>query len=252
MSKLADLIRRTTRAEPERLGFALGQRTTAPSMLLVGLATRNAARSAGDAHSAGADALLLTGRPKKGELAEVVAAAEALPIGLGLEEVDTADLEGFRDAGADFIALEMRTPASALLNKDLGFILRLRDDLTDVQLRTLDALPINAIYVERNRTPLTIERQLELRRISGLTRKPLLLTIPPDATQEHLLSLRESGVALLGFDFDAHDADSLRTLRTLVDQLPKHRARRDESQVSLPTRSASVARGDEEDEEEED
>ena len=222
-------------------------------MLLVGLATRNAARSAGDAHSAGADALLLTGRPKQGELAEVVAAAEALPIGLGLEEVDSGDLEGFRGAGADFVALEMRTPATALLNEELGFILRLRDDVTDVQLRTLDALPINAIYVERNRTPLTIERQLELRRISGLTRKPLLLAIPPDATQEHLLSLRESGVALLGLDLDAHDADSLRALRTLVDELPKHRARRDESQVSLPTRSVSVGgRGDEEDDEEED
>src|SRR3990170_4291672 len=103
-------------------------------------------------------------------------------------------------AGADSLVLEPEAPASALLDEDVTLLLRLRQELTDVQLRTLDALPVSALYVEREAGPITIWRQMELQRISGLARKPLALRVQPDARQQDLLALREAGVALLTVD----------------------------------------------------
>ena len=139
--------------------------------------------------------------------------------------------------------------ASALLDEDLTYVLHLQDELTDTQLRTLDALPLNALYVESEAAAPTIWRQMELQRISSLTRKPLLLRAPPDAQQQDFLSLREAGVALAAVDLSERSApDELRRLRGVIDALPRRRPRPDERpQVMLP---GTVGAEPEEDDEE--
>ncbi|OGO50796.1 MAG: hypothetical protein A2148_03715 [Chloroflexi bacterium RBG_16_68_14] len=250
MSKLADLIRRATRGEPAPLGFGAGSRKTTPTMLLVALVGEHWARGATDAAAAGADALLLTGRPGDKELAEAISAAQGRPCGLLEPETHAGQPAQLRSAGLDFLVLGPQAPASALLEEKLGFLFHLREELTDAQLRTLEALPVDALYLERELSPPTIWRQMELQRISGLARKPLLLQMRPDAEQQELLSLREAGVALIALDLKERSAtDALRRLRGVIDALPRRRPRhRKEGEVTLP---GATARGEEELEEEE-
>lgn len=250
MSKLSDLIRRTTGADPAPLGFALGERKTKPTMLLVAIASKNPAREAADAAGAGADIVLLTGAPSEKEVQEAVSSAKDAAIGLMLD--GSGKLKDIQQAGADFVVLQPDTPASVLLNEKLGFVFRVSDDLTDMQLRMLDALPVNAMYVEQNAAPLTIQRQLELRRVSGLTRKPLLLPVPSDADQDHLLALREAGVALLAVDMSVGGASALGSLRKLVDGLPKQNPHHEKTSVTLPLSSSRPIENEEEHEHEED
>ena len=250
MSKLDDLIRRATRAEPAPLGFGSVRSRPPSTMLLVALVGERWARAVGEAVSAGADAVLLTGSPGKKELAEAISAAKGHPCGLLAPQADAEATSQLRQAGLDFLALESQAPASALLEQELALLLYLKDELTDIELRVLDALPLSAIYLEWETEPLTIRRQMELQRISGLARKPLLLPVRPDAEQQDLLSLRDAGVALAALDLGRRGAaDALRHLRDVIDGLPpRRRLRREERpEVTLPR----VAAGEVEEEEEE-
>ena len=234
MSKLADLIRRATHAEPARLGFGPGTHTATASMLLAASIGDRWERGVGEAVAAGADVLLLGGRPSEKELPEAVSAADGRPCGL-IADVEADQLPRLREAGIDFLILNPQAPASVLQDEELGFVLRLAGDLSEAQLRTLGTLSLDALYVERKDDgPPTVERQLELQRISGLARGPLLVQVRASAEQQELLSLRDGGVLILTIDLKERDgADALRSLRGVIDALPRRRKRRDEAEVAL-------------------
>ena len=250
MSKLADLIRRITRAGPAPMGFASSKRQSAASILLVAICSDHWQRTAAEAAGAGADLVLLTGRPGERELSDGVAAAGDTPCGVLLGEADGKQLDRLQEAGVDYVVLEPQAPASALQNEAVGQVLHLREELTDIQLRTLEALSIEALYLERDMSPLTIRSQIELRRVSGLSRKPLLVAIRPDALQEDLLALRDAGVLLVGIDMKERSAaDGLRHLRQLIDGLPRRRRSRDDAEVRIPSMTG-VAESEEDDDDE--
>ena len=253
MSKLTELIRQATGGAPARLGFGAGPRKPPPSMLLVAFVGERWARAVAEAASVGADAVLLTGRPSEKELSEAVSAADGRPCGLLAPEADAEAASRLHSAGLDFLVLDSHAPAGVLLDQELAILLHLRDELTDIELRMLDSLALAAIYAEREAGPLTIQGQIELQRIGGLARKPLLLPVRSDAEQQELRCLRDIGVALAALDFGERGAvDALRRLRGVIDALPpRSRPRREERlEVTVPR----VGAGDgleEEDEEEE-
>lgn len=246
MSKLADLIRRATRTEPAPMGFASTSAKAKLSMLLVALVHERWSQGIAETLAAGADAFLLAGSPGDSDLAAAVSAADGRPCGL---LAPGSDLEPSRNAGLDFVVLDTQTPASALQEEKLGLFLHVRDDLTDIQLRTLDALPLDGLYVEAEAAPATILQQLELRRVSGLTRKALLVHVQPDIEQQDLVSLRDAGAAVAAVDATA---GAVRRLRGVIDGLPRpRRSRGDErAEVTLPRAAAPVEDDDELDDEE--
>ena len=249
MAKLADLIRRATKGEPAPLGFGSTREKPPASMVLVALAAKRWPQAASDAVAAGADALFLTGRPNEKEITEAIAAADGHPC--GLLATDDADLSALHDAGLDFLALSPDAPARLLQKEDPTFLLRVDHDLTDVQLRTIDALPVDALYLDAGSAPLTISRQMEIQRVSGLTHKSIMLSVASDSTQDDLLSLRESGVALIAVDMANQDAaETLRHLRGLIDALPKRGRQRGQERpgVTLPTVFSHDHEEDDEDE----
>ncbi len=218
-------------------------------MLLVALVRERWARGVSEAIAAGTDALLLAGRPSEKELTEAVSAAEGHPCGLLASEAEAEQPSRLRQAGLDFLVLDPQAPASALLDEELTLLIHVPDELTDTQLRTLDALPLDALYVERATAPPTIWRQMELRRMSMLARRPLLVQVQADAQHQDILSLREAGVALLAIDLRERGAtDGLRRLRGLIDALPRRRRlRREEgAQVLLPQTVGEVEEEEEE------
>lgn len=250
MSKLADLIRRTTRVEGRRIGFGSATRQAGPTMLLVALVSERWPQGTAEATAAGADVVFLTGRPGDKDIADAVSAANDHPCGALAPDIDAARLATLRQAGLDFVALDTHAPGSALNENDLGFVLHIRDDLTDIQLRTLESLHLDALYLETNASPLTIARLMDLRRVTGLARRPLLLPVRQDAGQDDLLALRESGVGLLAVDMKERGAaDAVKRLRGVIDGLPKRRQSRDDTgrEAMLPRAAASHEHEDEDD-----
>jgi hypothetical protein len=93
---------------------------------------------------------------------------------------------------------------------------------------------------------------MELQRVAGLARKPLLLSVRPDIDQEDLLCLRDSGVALVAVDLKERGAqEALPRLRGVIDSLPaRRRPKRDERpEVTLAGVAPSSQEEFEEDEE---
>lgn len=244
MSKLADLIRQTTRIEGRRLGFGTRSTKKQASMTLVAIVPERWGQAVGEAAAAGADVFFLTGRPSDSDVRDAVAKSQDKPCGLLTPEIDGGRLEKLHEAGIDFVALDTAAPASALSHETLGFVLHTREDMTDIQLRTLESLQLDALYIESNPSPLTIGRLMELRRASGLARKPLLLAVRQDVADDDLVALRDSGVTLLAVDMkDKGAADAIRRLRGVMDNLPERRKGRDEAnEPMLP--HAAVAQAD--------
>jgi hypothetical protein len=251
MSTLKDLLRRIHRGEPSPLGFAASTKKAGASMIVVALIGERYAASAGDAAAAGAEALLLTGGPSDKDLADARAAAnDNAALGVLAEDASAERISTLHAAGVDFAVVPAAAPAASLQNDDVTFVLQVRDELTDVQLRTIEPLSLRAVYVEQDVGTLTIYRQMELQRISGLARKPLLVRVDAGLTDGDLLTLRESGVALLGIDMKGRGAEGIRDLCERVDKLPRRRVKRDDTEVSLPRASSAAA--DHEDDEDDD
>lgn len=250
MTKLSTLLRKTGRTEPAPIGFGSGPRKSSPTMLLVALVGERWQKGVADAAGAGADAFVLTGKPSDSDLASAIDAADGRPCGLLLTQPTDGDLERVRKASVDFLIVAPDAPAATLADDDLGVMLQLKDELSDIQLRVIEGLSLDAIYLEQQTGALTIRQQMDLQRISGLARKPLLLHVRLNAEQDDLLSLRDAGAPLVGIDMKERDAlDALRRLRGVIDALPPHRKpRRDERQeVSLP-RTAAREKAEEDDE----
>jgi len=249
MGKLTHLLKRAGRSEPEPMGFGSAARQSHPTMLLVAIAGDHWARATSEAVDAGADALLLTGRPGDKDVEEAVAAAKDHACGLLSPDATAEQLQRLHEAGLDFVVIGPGAPATAIAEEKLTLAFHLRDDLADIQLRALDSMPFEAIYIERDVAPATIMRLVELRRIAGLVRKPLLFQIAPESTQADLVALRDAGIALIAVDMKERSAaDALRKLREMIDGLPRRRVRReDRLRVALPR--AATESADEEDEE---
>jgi dihydroxyacid dehydratase/phosphogluconate dehydratase len=94
---------------------------------------------------------------------------------------------------------------------------------------------------------------MELQRISGLARKPLILPVSPQVTGGELQMLREAAVIAVAVEGDSKAAfDALASLRKVIDELPPRRRRREEhGEAILPRVAEAVASAPEEDDDEE-
>jgi hypothetical protein len=250
MSTLKDLLRRISRGEPSPLGFAASTRKAASSMLLVALISERYDKSAKEAVDAGAEALLLTTKSADRDVAAAAGAADGRALGVLSDDIAPEAIASLQKGGADFVVIGGTAPAAVLQNDDVSFVLQVRDELTDVQLRTIEPLSVRAIYVEQEIGPLTIDRQMELQRISGLARKPLFVRVGAGAAEADLLTLRDSGVAMVGVDLKERGATGVAELRARIEQLPRRKAKRDDTEVSLPRASATAPEYEDDDDDE--
>ncbi|MBI2914080.1 MAG: hypothetical protein HYY03_09180 [Chloroflexi bacterium] len=248
MSKLADLIRKASRVEAAPMGFgARAARKPAPAILCLVRLSAGDAHKAAEAAGKGADAVLLEG-VDPGKLKEQAQKAGAVVLGVHLLKPDRAAVNALREAGADFVVLDPQAaPAESLLEEGIGVVLTLARDTADTTLRLLADLSLDALLVAPPEDPLTVARALELRRLSVLSRLPLLRELPSDVDSSRLQALRDAGVA--GVIIEGRTLDRLPSLRRAVDALPPRGRRREERpQVMLPVQ-ALVSAGEEEEEE---
>jgi hypothetical protein len=159
------------------------------------------------------------------------AAGEAV-LGAKTSVADSEAAKALREAGLDFLLIDAETtPASALLDDDLGYVLSLPTSPEELFLRSLDALSLEGLYLAAVPSPLTVAGQIELGRVAGLGRKPLISKTASSASKDDLQCLRAAGVAVV-----VTDAAGVGALKETVASLPPRRGKREESRtvVTLP------------------
>jgi hypothetical protein len=255
MSKLADAIKRSQRTESTPMGFGAARPAAKPSMLVGFLGP---AADVVKARDAGADVLIVDARPSGG-LSKLLGASNELPADAfkvdttqvqspagAYADPDAGGVKALKDKGFDFIVFEpSATPAAALLDEDLGYVLALPASPEELFLRSLGPLQLEAVYFGDIPSPLTVARQIEVMRAASLAGKPLLMHVPADVTSEDLQCLRGAGVVGLVVD----SADAVTRVKETVAAMPARKIRRDEARtvVSLPRGQAPAEENEDDD-----
>jgi hypothetical protein len=243
MSKLEDAIRRSQRVESAPMGFGAARPTAKPSMLT---GFFGSAGDIGKARDAGAEFILVDARGSGLSAADAKSARDAagdLPLGAWTAVADSAAATALREAGVDFLVVGDSTPAAALLNEELGYVLGLPQQPEETFLRSLEPLSLEALLLGDVPSPLTVAGQIELSRAGAIARRPLLCDTVASASADDLLCLRAAGV--VGVMASAGDVAAL---KATVAGLPPRRIRREErAVVSLPRGQAAANHDDDDD-----
>jgi len=247
VSKLADKIRKATRAEPGPIGFgAAVERKPAPTLLCLVRLAGGQAKEAAQAATRGADAVILDGADAS-HLSGLAKELGGVPLGIRCTKADRATAAKAREAGADFVVIDGESAAESVLEEKLGYVFVTPHEVGDVVLRVMETLQLDALLVPPPDGSFTLRRLLDLRRLSLFTRAPLLMEVAPDASASHLQALRESGV--VGVILDGRHLSKLASLRATLESLPPRGRRREErAEAILPAAVASASSEDEDDE----
>lgn len=248
MSKLADRIKRCSRVEAGPLGFGLGaQRESAATATMLCLLRLDKDQAKKADKDSGADAVIVGG-VDPGKLSGVAKKLGEAPLGLRLDEAEREAVQAAREAEADFVVLDGSAEAEALLEENVGLVLRLDGDLGDTELRALAGLPLDAIEIAPVEEPFTLRRLMALRRVALLAQTPLLVEVEPGISASRLEALRDAGV--VGVILDGKSASKLGALRKTVAALPPRGRRRGErAEALLPSLVGHDEEEDYEDEE---
>jgi len=230
--------------EAAPIGFGLAaERRASPTLLCLLRLDKDEVSKVGDA--AGADAVIISGLDA-GKLGDAIKKMGDLPVGVRLENAERAAVAAARGAGADFVLLDERASAEAVLEERVGLVLSVSAEMGDTELRVLAGLPLEALEVPAAREPLTLRGMMELRRLSLLSQTPLLVEVLPEIGASRLQALREAGA--VGVILDGKYADGLTALREAVLSLPPRGRRREERpEAVLPPLTVAPA-GEEEEE----
>lgn len=247
MSKLGDRIRNATRPQAQAIGFVRAQAASQATMVLAAVASD--AGQAAELSKRGADVVIVGSQASPAGAGSRVDAGDAV---VGAWAAGSAENEAkrFREAGFDFLVFDPDTAAAtALLDEEIGYVLRLPADLSDVEVRALEGFRLEAIDIGAIGGALTVRRQIDLQRLFALTRKPLMATIPGAISAAELQALRDANVIVVV----AGSADAVEPLRKTIDALPPRARRKDEHErvMAFVPRTAPGAgeEGDEHDDE---
>ena len=246
VSKLSDVIRRAGRTAPAPMGFAAKAAAPAlPSILCIVRLASNESNKAEEAAKKGADAVIVEGADD-GRVKEFAKKSPELLLGVKPQKSDRENVAALRQAGAAFVVLEAESAlAEALLEAEVGFVLASSGQAEDTWLRLLPDLNLDALIASTPDGVLTIEQLLELRRVSALSRTPLLVEVPADADASSLQALRESGVA--GVIIDGSGLDKLGRLKEAIAALPARGQKRQERSEAMLPAAAMASHADHDD-----
>lgn len=228
------------------MGFGAARQAPKPSLLVAFLGPASAADAA---QEAGADLILLDARGqdlKAADAKKARSAVDDMTLGVWAEAPGAEKAKELVDNGIDFLLFDPEsTPAAALLQENLGFVLVLPRAPEELFLRSLEPLTLDAVFLDHVPSPLTVARQIEMNRIATLARKPLLCQVAPGASKEDLECLRAAGVVGLIVEGGVEGVTRLR--ETVASLSPRRQRREDRPVVSLPRGQAPPEADDDDD-----
>ena len=248
MSELQKRIGKTQRREAAG-GFGFGStKREQPRAMLAAVLVKDSA-SAKAAVEAGADVVIVDGHDAPGAAA-AIKPLEKVCSGAKLASLDEAGARALREAGCDFVISPLDKTASAAVDtEEMGQVVVASDDHTDTMLRALPPLGLDALYVDGANDATTLDKQLELVRLSSFSNSPLMVTVKADATASELRVLRDSGSAVAVLPLGTSAANIAKLVETLKSVPAPKKAKSDGGNMALVP---SMAKHDEEEDEIED
>jgi hypothetical protein len=170
--------------------------------------------------------------------------------GRWLSKGDAEEVERSIKSGADFIML----PANGEVlssDKKIGKILQIEPSITDVLLRTVNELPLDAVLLSEdkgNELSFTWKRLMLIQRFSSLLNKPLLIEVLPSITDTELQQIWEAGVNGVIVTVDTEQSEAVsQNLRHIIDKLSFPSRRKKEKSLAILPRVESKPEEPEED-----
>jgi hypothetical protein len=242
LSKLTEKIRSAARSEPQPLGFGSAKVAVVSTMVLAGIARD--ANGAGELVKRGADIVIL-GSSKSPASAGSGKELNGTIAGARIAGKTANEATSYREGGFDFVVFDPNSAAAtALLEEKIGYVLALPDDLSDNEMRTLESFQLDAIDIGTVSGALTVRRQIDLRRIFALTRKPLMATVDANISVSELQALRDTNVLVAVVE----GAENVERLRKTIDALPPRSRRKDDDRPTPLVPHNAMADDEESDE----
>jgi len=221
MSKFINELKRVSQAELQPIGFKAAQAVPPkPRILLVATLAEVNTEPLAD-YVAGADAGLLQ-IPKIGSAAKTVkkiCQASNMPWGGWLKGISGGGVKSVVEAGCDFVVFPTDMTL-AILKDDVGKILEVGTSIDEGLLKTVNALPVDAVLIGAEPEPgyhLTWHHLMLFQRCADLLSKPLLASVPSEVTADELQALWEAGV--VGVVVKAEVEGGIAQLRQIIDKL---------------------------------
>jgi hypothetical protein len=142
--------------------------------------------------------------------------------GMWLSKGDAEEVEKAVNTGIDFVIL----PVSGEVlppDKKLGKIIQIENSISDIMLRTVGELPVDAVLLSESQESslaLTWKRLMLIRRFAGLAGKPLLVEVMPTITETEFQAIWDAGVSGVIINVDAEQVeDAAGNLRKIIEKL---------------------------------
>lgn len=254
MSKLIDNLNRLSRASPAPMGFRAVVSQKPQPVLLLGLLQGADTGLAEAVKDIGLDAVIVEEGKQRFEpqaLARLKKAVDPLPWGISWTKGPVGDVSSLVETGIDFIvAGAYITPAAVMTEKRLGTVLAIDPSLPDGMLAAIDALGVNAVYVQagfEDSAALTLGNLLVCQRVSRLLRKPLLVGISQELKGPDLQAL--VGVGVKGVVVSLPDRSAVSRVAEMKNVLGTLSAAKRESEVAVTRLAPEPPRHEGEEEE---
>lgn len=255
MSKFVEKLQSVYRGVTPAMGFlkTVAAAQSFPLLLIADL-TKSTPQSIKGVVSGGIDAAVMSSEGVDVQkFKRLVANLGDVPLGLLFEGSSHIDASEFVDLGCDFIVFNLETPLDMVNREGLGKILKIDQSLVPGLARIINdfSLPVDAVLVSGDDSPITVERLLFCQFFSELLNKPLLVNSSLSLTGGELSSLCKAGVNGLLLQ-GKMQGKAFTELKKAAGNLPETAGKRTGLSVLIPKLSGAVVSEVGEEEEEDD
>lgn len=255
MSKLIERLEKVGVVLPVPMGFGMNRAATKPPPLLL-IALSGPDQTPPPSDLAVDCFVVVVANAGEPEARAARAAAGDGLWGMWADTLTSAFVDAIKDEGGDFFVFSnVNTPVDLLASEDLGRLMSVAADMREEEGRTLEDLPIDGIVLTglEEDSPLTVGDLMRIQGLRELISKPLLLLRSKALSQGELELVRDAGVQAVVLDVRVLEAAEVAVIRSVVEEMPARKLKRERLTATLPRLSSGVAsRRDEDEEEDED
>ena len=239
MSRLLTALEKLSKESRTSIGFSASYKTSkTPAMALVGLIENNHVQSATRLSRINPDGVFLGGTYSKDQLSVIAKTLNGVPFG-----VISGETYPFEDKPVgkdyDFYLVRLGTmPVQSMNDDNAAYVLNIPLDTEDRVLRTIGALPVDAVFVclEIEDTPMTLGHLSCIGSIRTMIDKYLMVRVPVTISPKEVECLRDIGVDVLVLDVGRSSIKILDDFKEMLNNIPRQRKSRKESNVGTSLR----------------
>ncbi len=247
MSRLIDKLDRLNKAASQPMGFRATRDDLAGSTIIlvasIDIGPSDEIRNC----VAGADALFLqaagSSLPVK-SVGAIVKSLSGIPCGIRVEDTGKAKMDGYIQAGCDFLVFSAESPIGRLpRNEKIGKLLLLDPSIDDSLVRSINNLPVDAVITTDLSRPgdvITWHHLMAVQRLALLLTKPVLIPVSSGISPGELEAIREAGIDGILVEASTSRPGRIEEIRQIITQLPPPSAKKHgKSDVLLPRNSGT-------------